>query len=131
MPETDENERNKFRLLFRIYYMGILFAPNVEEAWKSLHYISKHSSIYAGFDGLDLWLRRKAFERLVLDSPHFSLIPYDPKIPPILYLYIAIKLRISNEEKERLAESMERISKGDVFVDSIDIGKIVGVLRAV
>lgn len=128
-PETDENERNKFRLLFRIFYMGILFAPNVEETWKSLYFISKHGSVYAGFDGLDLWLRRKAFERLVLDSPHFSLVPYDPKIPPILYLYVAIKLRISNEEKERLAESMERIIKGNLFVGSIDIEKIVGVLR--
>lgn len=131
LPETDENERNKFRLLFRIYYMGIFFAPNVEEAWKSLYCISKHGSVYAGFDGLDLWLRRKAFERLVLDSPHFSLIPYDPKIPPILYLYVAIKLRISKEEKERIAESMERIIKGNLFVGSIDIEKIVGMLRAV
>lgn len=131
LPETDENEHNKFGLLFRIFYMGILFAPNVEETWKSLHYISKHGSVYAGFDGLDLWLRRKAFERLVLDSPHFSLIPYDPKIPPILYLYVDIKLRISKAEKKRLAESMERIIKGNRFVGSIDIEKIVGVLRDV
>lgn len=129
LPETDENEYNKFRLLFRIFYMGILFAPNVEETWKSLYCISKHGSIYAGFDGLDLWLRRKAFEQLVLDSPHFSLVPYDPKIPPILYLYVAIKLRISKEEKERLAESMERIIKGNIFVDSIDIEKIADMLR--
>jgi len=110
----NEYEFNKFNLLFRIFYFSLLLLSKKSPIPVILETLIKTRPSYAPVpDALDLWLERKAALQLYRIRGVEPFLSYDPNVRPLLIFYIAAKSGMPDHERQRLAELMSLIKKGE------------------
>lgn len=107
VPEADllPEDRLKFKRLLRVYYIALLQTENAAEERQLLQDIVLELPMHSW--GLDLWLKRLALARLAFWDP-IELPFLDNENRGVLYYYAALKSGISLDNRERLADRLEK-----------------------
>jgi hypothetical protein len=105
--ETDEID-DSYNAFFNIYPYAFLSMTIVLKYFPGekgvMRLIQNAAKVGRLFEGLDLWLQRKASVSLHEQSGLTPFLPYDEKVRPVLIYYLLVKGLLNSDEKRRLKD---------------------------